>query len=480
MKNLYFLLLLPFITCCNTDIDESRLNFKPYSPSAIHLIVKGSLNDTIEVKASAFTIIPTGQSRSESVRIFNEGNYYLSMNIDRPTKSLLRVGASQYTVMIFPDDTSHVELNQTQSAIDINFLGRGSTVNRYFEEKERFVGYKDIRSVFSSTSSPSSTFNTIKDAVDSITTVELNFLNNYESSASLPKWFLDYEISEITYAGAGYKITRPARNNRAKLFKDKLPDNYFNFLSKIEINNPNAIFSSFYFLFLDGYFIKDYNSEEQRKSPSLTGFISYTKHIVDQSNTELTGQVKDIYHKSKFTQAIRLYPDLLQIDSLVKLFQGIDYDNLIPTLQKGDVVKDITLKNEFDSIVTLRDYKDQVVYINFWATWCGPCIENIPELNNMIKKYEGNPRITFINICLDSDKDKFNTGIKKFEMRGINIFADDNQSSKLQTYFNISGIPHYVLIDQENVLYENRTEKAPTVIRKIDEMLNQKNPDNKR
>jgi hypothetical protein len=121
MRNIFFLVLLVFIQSCQKKLDECELNFIPYSTSTIHLFAKESLNDTIEAKAYAFTIIPYGESRSESLRIANRGNYFLSMNIDRPTKSFLTVGDKEYCIIVFPNDTSHIDLNKAPSNIDVNF-----------------------------------------------------------------------------------------------------------------------------------------------------------------------------------------------------------------------------------------------------------------------------------------------------------------------------------------------------------------------
>jgi thiol-disulfide isomerase/thioredoxin len=69
---------------------------------------------------------------------------------------------------------------------------------------------------------------------------------------------------------------------------------------------------------------------------------------------------------------------------------------------------DFKFTDEYGNKVSFRGYKHKILYINFWATWCAPCIKRIPELNNLIGKYEDNPSIAFMNICVDSDKDKFN------------------------------------------------------------------------
>lgn len=471
MKNIYHLFLLIIIASCNSDKEVNELKFEPFSTSTIHLILKKSLTDTIDVKAYAHTIIPYGTTQSELLRIKNEGNYYLTLKIDRPAKSHLEIGNDEYNVLFLPNDTSRIELNPKQSKIEINFSGPGSSINAYYLERKNSFRYTDIIRVFGKTASGSSTYNSIKNAVDSIANRELIFLKNYKASHSLPKWFLDYERAEIIYSSAGYKVTRPSRNSKVKLFEDTLPHDYYNFMNNIEVDNSNAIFSSIYFLFLDGYFLKDYPIEKVRKLSRLESLKLYNEHIIDQSKIRLSGKVRDVYRKKKFTQAVRLYSDISQIDSLAESFQLSDYSSLIPHLKKGDVIMDFTLKNELDSIVSFRAFKDQVLYINFWSTSCRPCIERIPDLNKMIKNFKNDQRVAFINICLDSEKDQYNSILKKYNIDGINVCANYNQSTKLKNHFNFSGFPNYVLVDKGNILLENHTDKAPIVQNKIEKLL---------
>ena len=67
-------------------------------------------------------------------------------------------------------------------------------------------------------------------------------------------------------------------------------------------------------------------------------------------------------------------------------------------LNRGDTIPDFILTNSLDSMTSIRAFKDHVLYLNFWATWCGSCVENIPELNKLITQYETNADVKFINI----------------------------------------------------------------------------------
>jgi thiol-disulfide isomerase/thioredoxin len=187
---------------------------------------------------------------------------------------------------------------------------------------------------------------------------------------------------------------------------------------------------------------------------------------------------------SIFSSLIKFYSDSLAIDSLAKSLELTNYEELVRVsgtrsrnellslnLHKGDTIPNFILTTTLDSLISIRDFSHQYLYVNFWATWCGPCLQNIPELNKLIDQYESNTNITFLNICLESEHAKWLASIGKHKLRGINLYAEGNWNSKLRAYFNIAGIPHYAIINRQNILAENATDKAPDVKQKIDALL---------
>jgi len=108
--------------------------------------------------------------------------------------------------------------------------------------------------------------------------------------------------------------------------------------------------------------------------------------------------------------------------------------------------------------VSLSDFKGQWVYIDIWATWCGPCNFEIPYLNQLkyrLKEYN----VAFVGVSVDKeeDREKLLKMISQKQMSGIQ-FHNPN-IDEVYSQFGISGIPHFAIIDPEGKLYLN---KAPT------------------
>ena len=105
---------------------------------------------------------------------------------------------------------------------------------------------------------------------------------------------------------------------------------------------------------------------------------------------------------------------------------------------------------------SLSDLKGKYVYVDVWATWCGPCKAEIPSLKKVEKMYHGK-NIAFVSVSIDDDRshggswEKANEDWKKMveekELGGIQLFAPKGWKSDFVTDYRINGIPRFILID---------------------------------
>lgn len=108
----------------------------------------------------------------------------------------------------------------------------------------------------------------------------------------------------------------------------------------------------------------------------------------------------------------------------------------------------------FDELV--KPYKGKVVYIDFWAPWCGPCMGEMPESKVLQRELAGKD-VVFLYIGLSCTKQSWENTIKDKGIEGEHYFANDNDGKLLSEKFNISGIPHYVLVDKNGKVADDHT-----------------------
>lgn len=98
----------------------------------------------------------------------------------------------------------------------------------------------------------------------------------------------------------------------------------------------------------------------------------------------------------------------------------------------------------------LSDLRGQYVYIDVWATWCAPCIREIPELKNLTADYAGK-NIQFVSISVDlpENKAKWKQFVKAKQLGGLQLIADQAFQSEFVEAFQISALPRFLLISPE-------------------------------
>ena len=94
--------------------------------------------------------------------------------------------------------------------------------------------------------------------------------------------------------------------------------------------------------------------------------------------------------------------------------------------------------------MSLRDFRGKYVYIDMWATWCGPCQKELPYLKKLEEKFRGR-NIAFVGLSLDADKAKWEARVKSGELCGTQLHI--GRGSKFQADYRISGIPRFILLD---------------------------------
>ena len=134
--------------------------------------------------------------------------------------------------------------------------------------------------------------------------------------------------------------------------------------------------------------------------------------------------------------------------------------NQIKTLLKGNPSpKFVDYENHNGGATSLDDLKGKYVYIDVWATWCAPCIAEIPHMKKVEKEFKGRA-IQFVSISADQPEayDKWKQMVTDKELVGIQLLADNNFNSEFIKNYLITGIPRFILIDPNGNIVES---KAP-------------------
>ena len=105
-----------------------------------------------------------------------------------------------------------------------------------------------------------------------------------------------------------------------------------------------------------------------------------------------------------------------------------------------------------DTSITLSSLKGNVILLNFWATWCGPCIAEIPEFNDLYNKYkmEG---FEILGVSVSDNYRQLEKFTKKIDVQYKLLFGtSDDMSSVMQDYGNVYSVPISFLINRDGLV----------------------------
>lgn len=121
---------------------------------------------------------------------------------------------------------------------------------------------------------------------------------------------------------------------------------------------------------------------------------------------------------------------------------------------------------------TLADFKGKYVYIDIWATWCGPCQREIPYLRKLETKYHGK-EIYFVSISCDANRQAWEKKVKG-GMTGVQLHFDNDDTFMKQ--YMINGIPRFILLDKEGKIISADMSRPsdPRTTALLDELLNER------
>jgi peroxiredoxin len=115
---------------------------------------------------------------------------------------------------------------------------------------------------------------------------------------------------------------------------------------------------------------------------------------------------------------------------------------------EGQVAPDFVLRSATGENLRLSEYRGDVVLINFWATWCGPCRQEMPLLDDLYGRYQ---RVGFnlLGVNIDEDSRRAMQMVQELGVSFPVLFDENKEVSKL---YEVAAMPVTILVDREGIV----------------------------
>ncbi|HKR15235.1 MAG TPA: redoxin domain-containing protein [Pyrinomonadaceae bacterium] len=145
---------------------------------------------------------------------------------------------------------------------------------------------------------------------------------------------------------------------------------------------------------------------------------------------------------AELQQYVKLQPNGTYVESATKMAEN-------PRRARENYAPDFSFTSSEGEHVALDELKGKVILLDFWGTWCPPCVESIPELRNLHKKYSKEPSFMLLGISSDGDEEVW----REFTAKNKMIWPQyRDKDRKIQRTFGVRAFPTYILIDHEGIV----------------------------
>ncbi|MET0759068.1 MAG: TlpA disulfide reductase family protein [Flavobacterium sp.] len=423
MKNPIYLLLL-FVLASFTTPKET-------------IILSGKITNTedgkIKIKGESFekeiTLNPDG-TFSETFPIDYIGSYTIGTSKNRTSLYL-----SNGTKLVLTADDK--DFNTT-----LKFTGKGSVENQYVVEKSKVTATVTNEALYKLEEI---------EFLKKINEIKSTIITLYDKTKFSDINFKEKEAKNITYLEQLYLLNYPSYHaHYAKIEGFNASESFPKFDETINLDDDgDYLFSNTYKQIVNAKFNKKIDAQVANEEEMISKYaLPIIKTFKSQNIKNALVQGLSYEISAGNVDAEKLYNDLILLSTDAKFKENLALKfNKIKTLAIGKPSPKFDYENHKGGKTSLESLKGKYVYVDVWATWCGPCRKEIPSLKKVEEQYHGK-NIEFVSISIDALKDheKWNKFVTEKQLGGIQLFADKDWNSQFVKEYAIDGIPRFILI----------------------------------
>jgi|LGOV01.1.fsa_nt_gb thiol-disulfide isomerase/thioredoxin len=410
----------------------------------------------------------------DTLNIDSLGNFKLEKNFADATYSKLVLGKKVIPIYLKNGFSLNLKTSKANFSKDATFEGLGSKENNLLSNK---INLASELAYYPKMFKLNPEQFILKS--DSVKDLFSNLANSYAKSADIDSTFLETFKTDIKYEQLYHFAIYTAYHNYFMHEELELPANAAKRVESAIVDNNSLVNSKQYIAFMDYTIKKRFEEATDNENQEEDNTLDYLKWINSEFNSQ--NLKNELFYKA--TRYMITYVDEEGRDKLYSTFSKLNTDTIyqkninetyasFEKLRKGKPAPKWSYPDVSGNEYALGDFKGKYVYIDVWATWCGPCKAEIPELAKLVTEYKGKD-IVFVSVSVDDNRGAWKKMLEKENFDWIQIHADKAWKSKIIKENGIRGIPRFMMVDKDgNISSVNAPNPSSDDIRPfIDKLL---------
>ncbi len=299
---------------------------------------------------------------------------------------------------------------------------------------------------------------------------DFDFFVQNNPNALTPQ-FKEFMTSEIIYDWAYHLLLY------GTVYKNKfgIKADFFEFLDEVPLQGE-SLGNYYYREFLKAYLCHRYISGEDTGNPYAGQYDLATKIFTGKPLAFIQSDMITRGFRANEVEALqRKYWDFTDHNDYPQFNNKVvDVYYNIMKYAEGSLAPDFTLADQNGQAVSLSDYKGKVIYLNFWASWCKPCMTKMAQIRSIQAKLESEG-VIFLNVSLDRQKDTWLNTLSSKGIGGVNVMANGDIESNVARSYQIKVLPLYYIIDRNGYFASKPKEHDLIEIESLLSRLNNQN-----
>ena len=418
------------------------------------------------------------QGKTDTVKLSADGKFDLLIEQAAANYFTIDYNRQSVSLYLLPSDEITLSLSGV-NITDAQVTGSSAPYcNHILQRTKEDRAFSAAYPSFKMSSLPAETFYSLR---DSVRTARMNSLAVNDKTNSFITPFREAESKIYAYQ-MGLDLIN-FKNQAMKSGMGAMPKSIEKFIDSIELNDESMAYDGAYKSFVLNKASLEANLRYQNdpvKSPAryyelVIGVIGeWVKPERNKSVliSEFMPQVLKDVGTSDLTSFIST---LEKVSNDKKLLESVKrYAAQYAHLYAGRIAPDAEFYDAEGKVSKLSDYRGKVLYIDTWATWCGPCKREIPYLKTLEEAYHGK-NVQFISVSTDKDVTAWKSFIAKESMSGLQLHQSQEMEKTMSYLYAVNSIPRFVLIDEEGKIVSvdaARPSSGEEIRNTIDKVLN--------